>query len=910
MQDTRHEVHPSEWVLPNRKGFNDWFYQTFHPDDYPSTSGTGKQIRLFPHQRLVRDYVQFNSPYRGILLYHGLGVGKTCASIAAAEGFLGAHRKVYVLLPASLAKNYQAEILRCSTLSNPTQKRWNLVNIPSKKEDADRIRTSLADYLKVDVAFLKKFKKQIWIPRLPDDVPAVKTKVPWRDLSDLEKEAVNSFMNEWIQHKYIFISYNGLTRKKLKEYGEDAFHNSFVVMDEAHNFISRSSRAGSVARKLYDMLMAGRNMKMVLLSGTPVINHPFELCRLLNLVRGPMQSMEVPMLKATPMMTEESLVRKFYENGLWQFIDTIHIRLQGESKRVTVSLLPYHYQRSEDDPNKVTSIKWPNKVHEIFEQVHDCLQQDFKMGKKVSFVSSYALPETLKEFQAYFLDESDPENPVLKNQDLFTRRIAGLVSYFRKGSEEDFPTMLPPQLVEIPMANFQFAKYLKERETEQKMERARQRFGNTGGVFAKNGSVYRAFSRMACNFVFPETIDRPYPKDLRKQLKDEIAVNEDDTEGESEEDEDAGDVKDSIEKEKGIRVEAKHRYDERIAAAMKALRENPNFVKSQQLTNMYSPKFAHMLKDIEESPGSCLLYSQFRTVEGLGVFRLCLEADGYVEVQVEKKGGEWTIVDAESVFDPKYDRKRFVVFNEDREKTEILMRIFNGLWKPLPTSVQTILNKYAGENGNLYGDMVRVMMISQSGAEGISLKNVRRVLITEPFWNQVRIDQVIGRAVRTGSHKALPPEDQNVQVFMYVSKFTPEQVKSSRTLQRIDGSNSSDQHILNIATNKNRIIQSFLTMAKKAAMDCMFNAPKNLPKEEGFQCYSFPINMSDDHLSYATSFVDEPALMEKTKFERRRKIQGRVVSRGNKKYVMLDDQSQLYDYHAYKDAGVLVPANL
>ncbi len=901
MQDSRHEVKPSEWVLPNRKGFNNWFYQTFHPDHYPTTSSTGKQVRLFPHQRLVRDYVQFNSPYRGVLLYHGLGVGKTCASIAAAEGFLGAHRKVYVLLPASLAKNYQAEIMRCSTYNNPSHKLWSLVDIPSQKTDAEPIKKKLAEELKVDESFFKKFKKNIWVPRVPEGLKVVKEKLSWNQLSSADKEDVYVFMKEWIQHKYIFISYNGLTRKKLAEFGEDAFDNSFVVMDEAHNFISRSSRTGSVARKLYDMLMAGRNMKMVLLSGTPVINHPFELCRLLNLVRGPMQSMEVLMLKGTPVMTEEALMNKFYEKGLWQFIDTVNVRL-GSDKRVSISLLPYNYQRGEEDTNKVAFNKWPHKVKEIQEKIHICLQEDFKMSKKVSYSFSYALPDTMKDFQNLFLDESDPDHPILKNQDLFIRRIAGLVSYFRKGSEEDFPTMLPSQVSEIPMADFQFAKYLKERETEQKMERSRQRFGNVGGVFAKNGSVYRAFSRMACNFVFPETIDRPYPKDLRKELKHEIAVHEDDEDDEKEEKEE----KDS----KDIRVEAKHRYDDRIAAAMNALRENPNLISTKQLTNMYSPKFAQMIKDIEESPGSCLLYSQFRTVEGLGVMRVCLEAEGYIEVQVEKKGGEWGIVDADKVFDPKYDRKRFVVFHEDREKTEILMRIFNGLWKPLPMSIQNELNKHATERGNLYGDMVRVMMISQSGAEGISLKNVRRVLITEPFWNQVRIDQVIGRAVRTGSHKALPPQDQNVQVFMYVSKFTPEQLKSSRTLQRVDGSNSSDQHILNIALNKNRVIQSFLTMAKKAAMDCMFNAKKNQPREEGFQCYAFPINMSEDHLTFTTSFVDEPSLMEKTRFERRRKIQGRVVSRANKKYVMLDDQSQLYDYHAYKDAGVLVPASL
>ena len=41
---------------------------------------------LMTHQNIVRDYINIYSPYRGLLLYHGLGAGKTCASIAIAEG--------------------------------------------------------------------------------------------------------------------------------------------------------------------------------------------------------------------------------------------------------------------------------------------------------------------------------------------------------------------------------------------------------------------------------------------------------------------------------------------------------------------------------------------------------------------------------------------------------------------------------------------------------------------------------------------------------------------------------------------------------------------------------------------------------------------------------------------------------
>ena len=69
-------------------------------------------------------------------------------------------------------------------------------------------------------------------------------------------------------------------------------------------------------------------------------------------------------------------------------------------------------------------------------------------------------------------------------------------------------------------------------------------------------------------------------------------------------------------------------------------------------------------------------------------------------------------------------------------------------------------------------------MITSSGAEGISLKNVRYVHITEPYWHPVRIHQVIGRARRICSHSELPKELQTVEVFLYLMKFTEEQLET------------------------------------------------------------------------------------------------------------------------------------
>ena len=57
-------------------------------------------------------YINLYTPYRGLLLYHGLGSGKTCSSIAIAEGIKN-DLKVLVMTPASLKNNYYEELKKC-----------------------------------------------------------------------------------------------------------------------------------------------------------------------------------------------------------------------------------------------------------------------------------------------------------------------------------------------------------------------------------------------------------------------------------------------------------------------------------------------------------------------------------------------------------------------------------------------------------------------------------------------------------------------------------------------------------------------------------------------------------------------------------------------------------------------------
>ena len=88
---------------------------------------------------------------------------------------------------------------------------------------------------------------------------------------------------------------------------------------------------------------------------------------------------------------------------------------------------------------------------------------------------------------------------------------------------------------------------------------------------------------------------------------------------------------------------------------------------------------------------------------------------------------------------------------ETDDEKELIRKVYNSDWDNIPTSLREDLETIS--NNNFYGEIMKVILITASGAEGISLKNCRYVHITEPYWHPVRIDQVIGRARRICSHE-------------------------------------------------------------------------------------------------------------------------------------------------------------
>lgn len=915
------EVKPKEWLLPNRIGYNKKIYNEFNISHYPSkkksrgckcTEDVCEEeedvISLFPQQRIIRDYMQSNSPYRGVLLYHELGSGKSAASIAASEEYVG-KKKIFVLTPASLAQNYENELMKISKTGKNLKKKWILLKLKNKTNRSKETVKTLLEYgIKENI--IKK-DNLVWIPLYNNDIPEeegtlITDMTEYKYLNKEHKNSVDNMIFHIIRNKYNFISYNGLTQKLIKELGKNPFDNSFVIVDEIHNLISRIVNGSKLARNIYNSLMIAENCKLVLLSGTPIINNPYEIATLINLLRGPMNIYRLSLLKnsiePTNDILKDTLIKS--KDNLYNFIDEIFY--DDNDNYINLILLPNGFKRKDMNMNEITKIEWKMTRLKLLESIIKELNKvnNLKISVKHNMISNYALSNNKDEFNKFFINDKDIENPVVINEDLFKRRILGSLSYYRTTGTELFPTVLPNSIEYLDMTNHQLNLYSDVRNKERSMDNNKGGKGGKG-VLDDKSSVYRAFSRMVCNFAFPEEIKRNFPHDIKKALNKELSTNNEygtSSSGSSTSSSDA------ITDNKGRQKMITNAYEEDLNNALEKLNDkDKNYLSKDNLKNLYSPKFYKMLIDVEQSPGSVLIYSQFRTIEGIGIFSNVLDHNGFIEIKLVKHNNDYIFEDL-SVFDKKYDNKRYVVFNTDRIKTNILMNLFNGAFTLLPESIKEQLDTIDNDKNQLYGKLVKIMMITQSGAEGISLKNVRRVLITEYFWNSVRINQVIGRAVRTCSHEQLPKKDQNVQIFTYIMKFTKKQLENNFTLRTLDKEKTTDQHILNIATKKEDIINKFLNMLKSASFDCVINSLQNKPSENGYKCYNWPINVNTNELSYTPNIIKDNTILNYQKYQVSKNNKGTVISKNGNKYILLDNK--VYDYFNYKNANILLPVDI
>ena len=1022
------------------------------------TRKEGNDISLLTHQEVVRDYLNLYTPYRGLLLYHGLGSGKTCSSIAIAEG-MKTDKRIILMTPASLKMNFFSELKKCGDHIYRKNQFWEF--IPT--EGQPPLVSTLSQSLGLSPEFIRE-KGGAWLTD-------ISKRNNFASLSSTDQKSLDEQINMMIRAKYLDINYNGLNERKMNDLADlnksgtkNPFDHSVVIIDEAHNLVSRiSNKIGqpdSIAGRLYDWLLSAQDIRVVLLTGTPIINYPHETGILFNILRGNIKTWEFQLKqKTTEKFNRDSILREFISNGLntydyveysgdkltitrnpFGFINTFsdHMKRQQErrgggqmesnelkestqspkrTKRIspkksdarktrrsikqetdetkeTDETHPFLSEQEESELNK-EAIRIQYDVHDKMKggstligggpfedyqgiildhtgnMTDDMFERTIKsiLSKKATvsrptITNHKCLPDNSKQFSEMFIQA----NGNVIHIDAFKRRILGLTSYFRSAQEQLLPRFVKSDngatfhKIVVDMSPHQFSVYNKIRSDEREREKKQRKKARRAqeGASEEIASSYRIFSRAACNFTFPNNIPRPMPpkkagqedvadedifngitSDIRKK-RDDYFDDEENAEG------DRGEVfgGSTMEEKTTAKVVIKVKkaavttkpveerkemesseekisdrdiisYQRQIDAAMKALAYNEreptetNYLLPEGL-EQYSPKLLRVLENIRdpENEGLHLLYSQFRTIEGIGIMKLILEANGFDQFRISRVGDtEWSI--DESTLES--DKPKFILYTgtESAEEKEILRNIYNSAWEYVPSSLVASLTRGRKniEKKNFMGDIIKLMMITSSGAEGINLRNTRFVHIVEPYWNKARLDQVIGRARRICSHQDLPEELRTVKVFIYISTLSKAQREDKNNrelmlhdLSKVDGKTAftTDESLYEISEIKDRINTQILRAIKETAIDCtLYNKESN--PDDPLVCYGFGKVSSNQFGSHPTLEEDiqqpvaEQAMKEVTWTAKRIKDKVSGIE-----YAMNPKTNEVYDLESYE----------
>jgi hypothetical protein len=120
---------------------------------------------------------------------------------------------------------------------------------------------------------------------------------------------------------------------------------------------------------------------------------------------------------------------------------------------------------------------------------------------------------------------------------------------------------------------------------------------------------------------------------------------------------------------------------------------------------------------------------------------------------------------------------------------------------------------------NVDGSKCKVVIISKSGSEGVDLKNIRQIHIMDPWYNMSAIEQIIGRGVRTCSHKKLPFNKRNVQIFLHSSILD-------------SGKESADLAMYRFSETKAVKMGMVSRVLKESSVDCILNINQGSFTEE------------------------------------------------------------------------------
>jgi hypothetical protein len=773
--------------IAEKKEFNDTKYDgeihksiKEHADELANAD-----FELSPHQAFVKNFLSSQTPYNSLLLYHGLGSGKTCSAIGVSEEMrdylkqMGMSRRIIIVASENVQDNFKLQLFDerklklvdglwniKACIGNKLLKEINPMNM--KGIPKEKVISQIKALINNSYLFLGygQFANYIIKTMHYDDEEEFETQ-KFKKIEKGEKKQPGE-KNKIQILQDMNISLNKETIKRIR----NEFDNRLIIIDEVHNIrITDDNENKKVAIFLEYLVKAAENVRLLFLSATPMYNSYKEIIWLLNIMnindkRAKIETKSVFDADGNFKKNgEELLIRK--ATGYISFV-------RGEN--------PYTF------PYRVYPNEFAKKntfpLPKIEDNSQDKSEDENKDEKKYPKYQMNKKP----------IDEKDKERIL----SLYLNTIGGCENC----------GMCQACAYKYIIYNLRKKSFSITTKTGVKREMPNfENMESFGYTLLQNPL---------------ESLIISYPNDNLKHALENItkesesSSSESNSKNTSSEREILLDPKELTGK-KGLSrmmnfIDEKSPPQKGSFEYKKSTLDNYDRIFSKELIGKFSSKIKCILDHIvspegEVSEGVILIYSQYID-SGLIPMALALEEMGFTrygkDVEPLFKTKPTDIVDARTMKPPK-NKKDFMPARYSMITGDPRLSPNNDF------EVKGLTNDDK-QNGNIEGHKIKVVLISKAGSEGIDLKFIRQVHILEPWYNMNRLDQIIGRAVRNFSHKDLPFEKRNVQIFMY------------GTLLEDSEEEAADLYVYRVAEYKAIQIGKVSRLLKETAVDCIINS--------------------------------------------------------------------------------------
>ena len=335
-----------------------------------------------------------------------------------------------------------------------------------------------------------------------------------------------------------------------------------------------------------------------------------------------------------------------------------------------------------------------------------------------------------KNFMKWFnQDEDGILTPI--NKTTMKRRLEGIISYFPGAGKEFVPEVIEQEPIKCQMTKLQEQQYWNSDDTERKLSKP-----TSAKLVATNKKLYDLLSklyimaqkniltRLSSNFCYASENGDEENDDEKKETVPSRMPNLDDDNIE-ELDEKLADL--AISETSDIKVERKRDIPVEEGGWV-----SKEIFKEGNLFKIHSTKFTALLLNIGlHINQKHLVFTFFKERSGVYLLKSLLGLCGVTSV----------------IFSGDLD---------DKERSKLLKK-FNS-------------------TENKYGNVIRVLLVTEAGAEGISVLDTRHMHILESSNRVGKTTQAIGRVARYKSHMNLPLEERNVKVWRYWSTASDEPI--------------------------------------------------------------------------------------------------------------------------------------